>query len=173
MVRQRLEGKTILASAEAALRAASTKTGQPGAPVPGWARIVLDRELFPAGAVWGTGDVDTVYNKLAAAGAVAHTPVAGDEGRHVVYIGSKQLSDLRFTPAALQAKCGAAEVHTCEEGDCKGWKYYCYGPLGFGVKPGDKDFSSVVVREPLPKGTILESARAAVQAAAGPGSGAP
>ena len=132
------------------------------AGAPTWARIIVDADLFPKGEMWRKlEDLHSIVRSLRA----AH--------RALQYALPEKVT---VTRDQLQAKYGQPDrTWQSKTAKSEALTFHQYGPIGFGIKAGDKNYTWFFAEQQLWKDVrkdgFLKSATAAIRAAAS-GSGA-
>lgn len=109
----------------------NTPSGESG---PVWARIILDQELFPNGEVWKTAE--QIYKAAKGFG------MASPDNPNELFGSNGALDKAELSVDVLSAKYGQGViVMPSTTGNDKDVTFHIYGPIAFGIKPGDKYFS--------------------------------
>jgi hypothetical protein len=126
---------------------------------PVWARIILDEEFFPKGSTWIAAE--SAYAALQQFGI----PGPPSPGIANILGMTAGMSEARLTPASLTARYGPGRTEPSPGGKDFGVTYHMYGPLGFGIAPGEKGYSWLKAEERLFKAGFVKAARDALAAA--------
>jgi hypothetical protein len=124
----------------------------PGVLLPAWVRIVEDDALFPGGEVWQRAE--ETYKAGRAAGRFA-----GYDPSDMIGL-SGVLGGAALTPETLRDKYGVPAIETPPDWPDKGVTYHMYGPIGFGLAPGDKFYTYLRAERSLLEHGFMSEARA-------------
>jgi hypothetical protein len=136
-------------------RTETTDVNLPGkkSEAPVWVRIVLDNELFPDGKVWSS--CESVWQ------ALSQFSIGIDPEKATA---SDAIGRYRVRSQEFFSKYGPGQIKTSTGGRDEGVIYHYYGPIGFGLKPGEKSFSWLMADNWLYKKGFIKAAREQLQA---------
>ena len=124
----------------------------PGVPLPAWVRIVEDEMLFPKGEIWRRAEAE--YKAGREAGKFT-----GYDPSDLIGL-SGALGGAALTPETLRDKYGVPAIETPADGPDNGVTYHMYGPIGFGLAPGDKFYTYLRAERSLLEHGFMSEAKA-------------
>jgi len=124
----------------------------PGAPLPAWVRIVEDEALFPGGEVWRRAE--ETYKAGREAGRFA-----GYDPSDMIGLAGA-LDDAGIAPEKVRDKYGVPAIETPPDWPDKRVTYHMYGPIGFGLAPGDKFYTYLRAERSLLEHGFINEAKA-------------
>jgi hypothetical protein len=133
----------------------------PSRPLPAWVRIVEDETLFPKGEVWQRAEAEYKAGREAGPeGTEQNTgKFTGYDPSDLIGLGGI-LGGAALTPETLRDRYGVPAIETPADGPDKGVTYHMYGPIGFGLAPGDKFYTYLRAERSLLEHGFMNEAKA-------------
>jgi hypothetical protein len=133
----------------------------PGVPLPAWVRIVEDETLFPEGEIWRRAEAEYKAGREAGPGGTEQNTgkFTGYDPSDLIGL-SSTLVGSALMPETLRDRYGVPAIETPADGPDKGVTYHMYGPIGFGLAPGDTFYTYLRAERSLLEHGFLNEAKA-------------